>query len=116
MTPLPAYLPPTRELHSRRQEHLSQNARDLLAWAFRQGAPAYGPLPLSLKAVEVPIGPDDVRRITKGGFILHSGAIALRNFAHADDPTWAMVCANDCDGCPERGAALVERLAGEATS
>jgi hypothetical protein len=41
--------------------------------------------------------------------VCHGGGDSLRYFVHADDPQWAVVFANDCDGDADRGAAFVER-------
>ena len=105
------YIGPSGEHLSRRQEMLSQDARDILAWAFREGLPANSMLPIPMTAAEVKIGEGDVNRICGGGgFHKHGGSDSLRYFKHAEDEEWALVFSHDCDGCPDRGAALVKTL------
>ncbi len=102
---------PSGEPLSRRQEKLSEDARDLLAWAFEAGLPASSILPIPMTAAEVKIGEGDVSRICEGGgFHKHGGSDSLRYFTHAEDEEWALVFAHDCDGSAERGAALIETL------
>ena len=86
-------------MKSIRQDRLTQDARDLLAWAFST---------MSLDSVEVKIEGDQLRRITDGdGFRQHVGSCS---FSHRDDPGWAVVFEEDCDGCPKRGILVMERL------
>jgi hypothetical protein len=102
---------------SRRQEQLSQEARDVLAHAFAIGMPAHDILPIPMTAVEVLIGPGDLDRIMMGGgFNQHYGSDSLRYFTHADDEQWALVFAHDCDGDPERGRSILARYSLHAES
>jgi len=86
-----AVLAPTGSQKSRRQERLSQEARDVLACAFAIGVPACNTLPIPMTAAEVFIGPGDVHNILMGGgFHRHGGTDS-----------------NDCNGDPERGKAII---------
>jgi len=105
-----AYIGPNGEHLSRRQEKLSQDARDILAWAFKIGFPASSVLPIPMTAAEVKIGKGDAQRICEGGgFRKHGGSDSLRYFTHAEDEEWALVFSHDCDGCPDRGETLVSK-------
>lgn len=110
-----AHLAPSRESRSLRQDRLSQDARDLLAWAFIQRLSASDEIPVPMTAAEVRIGPDDATGICQGGdgFRRHGGSDSLRYFTHAADPAWALVLAHDCDGDAARGLAVLRRFAVE---
>lgn len=92
---------------SRRQELLSQDARDILAWAFREQLPASEVCPIPMTAAEVRIE-GDAHNILYGGagFLRHGGSDSLSYFKHIDDEGWALVFSHDCDGDPDRGAKL----------
>lgn len=94
-------------MKSKRQEYLSQDARDLLAYAFELGLPVGGLMPIC--GAEVKIGENDVQSILYGGdkFHAHGGVDSEHYFTHRDDPEWAVVIASDCDGSPERGEKLL---------
>lgn len=103
-----AVIAPSNSHRSRRAEQLSQDARDLLAYAFAAGLSANKIMPIPMTAAEVLIGPGDVDRIMMGGgFHRHGGSDSLRYFTHADDEGWALVFSHDCDGDPERGAEIM---------
>ena len=89
---------------SRRADLLSQDARDILAWAFREGFSASELAPMPMNAVEVKIS-GDVDAIMVGGdnFRRHGGSDSERYYTHRDDEDWALVFAHDCDGCADRG-------------
>lgn len=96
-------------MNSVRQEKLTQDALDVLAWAFTQYPPimVHGLMPLN--AVEVEIGGDEVNKILYGGdgFRMHGGGDSPRYFRHADDEQWAVVFADECTGDSGRGAEIV---------
>lgn len=109
-----AYIGPSGEKRSLRQGELSQDARDLLALCFEIRIPANEVVPLPMTAAEVEIEGDlDNILHGGGGFVRHGGSDSWEYFKHKDDELWAVVFANDCDGDPERGAELIERLNGE---
>lgn len=99
----PSHYPPNR-----RAEQLSQEALDLMAWAFRNVT--LDPVGLPLCAVEVRLD-DPLNHLLHGGegLSLHGGDDAPRYFRDADDPGWALVFAHDCTGDPERGAEILRR-------
>ena len=101
-----AYIAPSKESKSIRQELLSEDARNLLAYAFACRVPANADIPVRMTAVEVKIGDNDVQNIIQGGegkFRKHGGCDSLCYFKEADDESWAVVFAHDCDGDPELG-------------
>ena len=98
---------------SLRQGELSQDARDLLAWAFGQEFQVNPAIPIPMNSVELRIGGDECNRIAfsdDGGFIKHGGSDSMRYMKHSDDKGWALVFAHDCDGCKERGRIIADRL------
>jgi len=107
------YLAPSHHAKSIRQDKLSQDARDLLAWAFACNLPASEVLPMPMSAAEVRLD-DPVRNICEGGdgFRRHGGSDSLEYFPHRDDEDWAVVFKWDCDGDAERGQAIVQMLEG----
>ena len=109
---LTACLSPSGEQRSIRADELTQNARDVLAWAFNQELSASELAPIPMTAVEVKTGDDDVLNIMLGGdvFTRHGGSDSLKYFTHKDDPDWAVIFSNDCDGCKDRGAKIVEEF------
>ena len=100
------------EIKSIRQEKLSQDARDILVFAFEAGVLANAVAMLRMTAVEVRIGGDDINRILNGGdgFKKHGGVESLHCFTHANDEDWAVVFAHDCDGDAERGRDYIAAL------
>lgn len=107
-----AVVGPAKDKRSRRQEHLSQDARDLIAWAFTSVKMVPG-LGLPLQAVEVRIE-DALYHICYGGvgWQMHSGSDSWHYFTHRDNDDWAVVFSWDCDGDPDRGRALADFLGG----
>ncbi len=112
-----AVLAPDSAKRSVRQELLSQDARDLLAWAFDKGL-GVGPLEMPISAAEVKIGDRDVEQIAfgEGGFRFHAGANSDCYFRHLGDPGWAVVYKGDCNGDPGRGQCVADRLSGSPAS
>jgi len=97
---------------SLRAGRLSQDARDILAWAFKVGLPVNERSSKPrMTAAEVRIGPNDVSHILNGGgkFIRHSAGVRQKDMVHSKNLQWAIVYAFDCDGNPERGAHLVQQ-------
>ena len=115
MTEVKAYLAPNEAHKSRRQDQLSQETRDLMAWAFREGIPASELLPMPINAFELLIGDNDLHRLAfsdedGGGVHKHGGSDSLCYMKHAEDEKWALVFAHDCDGDADRGAIIAENL------
>ena len=96
-----AMVAPGEALKSRRQDRLSKNALDVIAWAFNQN--------FWLEACEVKIGDDDLEVILGGGenFVKHYGSNSIKYFTHAEDPNWALVSKHDCCGNAERGEKII---------
>jgi hypothetical protein len=92
------------EMQSQRQDQISQQARDFLA-AFFVGQ---GNDPLRVNVVEIQIDTDHLSKILDGGdgFIQHRLAQHQEYFQYYNDPRWAIIVEQDCDGDIERGKEL----------
>jgi len=110
--PVVACLAPSHEYHSIRQDRLSQDARDLLAWAFREKLPANDISPLPMNAVELKICDNDSDCLLYGGdgFCRHGGSDSLEYMHHIKDEGWAIVFSHDCNGNADRGAKIISEI------
>lgn len=104
------YETPLSEIHkSKRQEQLSQQVRDVLAYAFANEISASDIFQIPMTAAEVRIGNGDLDRVMLGGgFYRHGGNDSMKYFVHANNETWAVVFSHDCDGDAERGKAIID--------
>mgnify|MGYP001562304766 CR=1 FL=1 len=101
-------------MKSLRQDHLPQEVRDLLAYAWTAGLlplPLYG----TANAVEIRLD-DSLHHVLHGGagFRCHAGSNADEYYIHRHDDRWAEIWHNDCDGDTERGHLLWEVVAAPA--
>ena len=100
------YIIPSKTSKSIRQELLSKDARNLLAYAFEYHSPANTDNPVPMTVVEVKIGDNDVQNIMQGSeeeFRKYGGCDCLYYFKEEDDESRAVVFAHDCDGDPTLG-------------
>ena len=86
-------------MKSIRQEKLSQDAQDIIAWAFIQNVILNDFPFMEVTAMEVKLGGDEVNKIlfceNDGTFIKHAGSDAEKYFHHINDEDWAIVTKAD---------------------
>ena len=94
-----------------RQEKLSQQARDFLAFIFQEKVQIETLLTVAISAVEVLIKDDlDAICYGQGTVVFHGGSDSDKYFKHCDDPGWAIVYRSDCDGDADRGGQIMDRI------
>lgn len=102
-----AILAPSGSTPSIRQELLSQDCRDVMAWGFEM----CGVCGFEVKSSNAE---QEVCAVLFGGgeSVAHYGSDSQRYFTRYSDPEWSVVMACDCNGDALRGDKIVQKYTG----